>query len=73
MKNNEAFTRHKQQIEKSANNARAYRRYDRISRERWLQRNREDAERRKKINPRIVTNDPTAFFDDLIMEQQEQA
>lgn len=73
MKNPEAFTRHKQRIEKTACNPVSYHRYDQISRERWLQRNKEDAERRKRINPRIVTNSPTDFFEDLLLEQMEQS
>lgn len=72
MRNNEAFTGHKQKIGKAVGTS-AYSRYDRISRERWLQRNKENTERRKKINPRIVpvTNNPDDFFTDLLLEQQE--
>ena len=72
MRNNEAFTGHKKRIGNTGKPV-VKSRYDRISRERWLQRNREDAERRKKLNPRIVMNDPDVFFHDILMEQQEQS
>ena len=71
MKNPEAFTRHKQRIEKTACNPASYHRYDQISRERWLQRIRENTERRKRLNPRLLVLEES-FFDDLLLEQQEQ-
>ncbi len=72
MRNNEAFTGHKQHINKSGKQTLS-RRSDQNSRARWLQRNREDSARRKKINPRIVPleNNPDEFFTELILEQQE--
>ncbi len=41
------------------------------SRARQIQKNRETAERRKRINPVSVLSDPDVFFNDLIMEQTE--
>ena len=32
----------------------------------------EAKEQRRQMNPRLVFNDPDAFFSDLLLEQQEQ-
>lgn len=37
-----------------------------------MEKNRENAIMRQKINPRIVLSDPDVFFNDLLTEQSEQ-
>lgn len=44
---------------------------DRDQRQRTQEPDRQQ-EQQSRLNPRLVFNDPDAFFRDLVMEQQEQ-
>ena len=55
----------------STEQLRFYERYGH-SKVKHMEKNRENAMMRQKINPRVVLSDPDVFFNDLLMEQSEQ-